>query len=187
MTELYFYELLYIISFGTPADWRCASTGRISSQDKTWRDIQLPNRTFSWASLNKWLTSSSCTYFRLTYLSLHLFIRHTPSYEYYVPDNNLVRVFSDILVAFLYFDICHYICGKYQNIEKPLKHQRRLGLTTTLLEIQKYYLNDSAEGRRFTMEIFFMINLYESTERGQDQTHDPWICSQTRICSQTHY
>ena len=26
---------LYIISFGTPADWRCASTGRISSQDKT--------------------------------------------------------------------------------------------------------------------------------------------------------
>ena len=35
----------------------------------------------------------------------------------------LVRVFSDVLVSFLYFDICHY-----QNMEKPLKHQRRLGL-----------------------------------------------------------
>ena len=27
------------ISFGTPADWRCASTGRISSQDKTRQDM----------------------------------------------------------------------------------------------------------------------------------------------------
>ena len=43
---------------------------------------------------------------------------------------DLVRVFSDVLVAFLYFDICHYIfvSGKYQNMENPLKHQRRLGL-----------------------------------------------------------
>ena len=41
---------------------------------------------------------------------------------------SLVRVFSDVLVAFLYFDI-----GKYQNMEKPLKHQRRLGLGKTLL------------------------------------------------------
>ena len=32
----------------------------------------------------------------------------------------LVRVFSGVLVAFL--------CGKYQDMEKPLKHQRRLGL-----------------------------------------------------------
>ena len=36
---------------------------------------------------------------------------------------------SDVLVAFLYFDICHYQRGKYQSMEKPLKHQRRLGLT----------------------------------------------------------
>ena len=27
---------------------------------------------------------------------------------------------SDVLVAFLYFDICHYPRGKYQIIEKPL-------------------------------------------------------------------
>ena len=30
----------------------------------------------------------------------------------------LVRVSSDVLVAFLYFDTS----GKYQNMEKPLKH-----------------------------------------------------------------
>ena len=36
-------------------------------------------------------------------------------------------------------------------------------------------------GRRY----FFKINLRESMEAGQDQTCDPWICSQTRICSQT--
>ena len=35
---------------------------------------------------------------------------------------NLVRVFSDVSVAFLYFG------GKYIKIEKPLKYQRRLGL-----------------------------------------------------------
>ena len=39
---------------------------------------------------------------------------------------NVVRVFSDVSMAFLCFDICH--SGKYQNKEKPLKHQRRLGL-----------------------------------------------------------
>ena len=41
---------------------------------------------------------------------------------------SLVRVFSDVLVAFLYFDICHFVSGKYQNMEKLLKHQRRLRL-----------------------------------------------------------
>ena len=40
---------------------------------------------------------------------------------------HIVGIFSDILVAFLYFDIS----GKYQNMEKPLKHQRRLGLPFT--------------------------------------------------------
>ena len=33
----------------------------------------------------------------------------------------------------------------------------------------------------------FMINLHESMGPDRDQTRDPWICSQTRICSQTHY
>ena len=35
----------------------------------------------------------------------------------------LVRVFSDVLVAFLYFDICHY-SGKYQNMEKPITSEK---------------------------------------------------------------
>ena len=34
-----------------------------------------------------------------------------------------------------------------------------------------------------------MMNLHESIGPGQDQTRDPWICSQTHmyICSQTCY
>ena len=33
----------------------------------------------------------------------------------------------------------------------------------------------------------FMINLQESMVPGQDHTHDPWICSQTRIPDVTVY
>ena len=33
----------------------------------------------------------------------------------------------------------------------------------------------------------FMINLHESIGPDRDRTRDPWICRQTRICSQTHY
>ena len=47
-------------------------------------------------------------------------------------------------------------------------HILRLLLTTTILEL--------AGGRRN----YFMINLHESTGPGQNQTRDPWICSQTR-------
>ena len=32
-----------------------------------------------------------------------------------------------------------------------------------------------------------MINLHESMVPGRDRTRDPWICSQTHICSQTRY
>ena len=32
-----------------------------------------------------------------------------------------------------------------------------------------------------------MINLHESMVPGGDRTRDPWICSHTRICSQTRY
>ena len=32
-----------------------------------------------------------------------------------------------------------------------------------------------------------MINLHESMGPGWDRTRDPWICSKTRICSQTRY
>ena len=32
-----------------------------------------------------------------------------------------------------------------------------------------------------------MINLHESMGPDRDRTRDPWICSQTGICSQTRY
>ena len=32
-----------------------------------------------------------------------------------------------------------------------------------------------------------MINLHESMGPDRDRTRDPWICSQTRICSKTRY
>ena len=36
-----------------------------SQQLWSWRDLSSPNHTFTWASLNKQLTSTLCTYFRL--------------------------------------------------------------------------------------------------------------------------
>ena len=47
-------------------------------------------------------------------------------------------------------------------------------VTTTLLEE-----NDRGS--------YFMINLHESKGPGWDRTCNPWICSQTYICSQTCY
>ena len=52
---------------------------------------------------------------------------------------------------------------------------------------QQLFLNDSAEGRRMTVEIISWSNLHESIGPGRDRTRDPWICSQTRICCQTCY
>ena len=41
-------------------------------------------------------------------------------------------------MAFSYFDICHLFgSGKYQNKEKPLKRQRKLGLHK-VLSLYKY-------------------------------------------------
>ena len=37
-----------------------------------------------------------------------------------------------------------------------------------------------------TVEIFY-DQLHERMGPGRDRTHDPWICSQTRICCQTRY
>ena len=34
---------------------------------------------------------------------------------------------------------------------------------------------------------YFMINLHESMGPVLDQTRDPWVCSQTRICCQKRY
>ena len=87
----------------------------------SWWDGQFTYVTthFSWASLNKRLTSTLCKYFRLF-------------------------------------------------------------LTTALLEW-------FSKGKENDIRNYFMINLHESMGPGWDRTHDPSICSQTRICSQTHY
>ena len=56
---------------------------------------------------------------------------------------DLVRIFSEVLVAFLYSDIC-----QYQNMEKPLKHQRGLGLVWKVtkpginLDLISQHIND---------------------------------------------
>ena len=52
-------------------------------------------------------------------------------------------------------------------------------LTTTLL--------DSAEGRRMVVEIISLSISMNVWGPGRDWTHNPWICNQTHICSQTRY
>ena len=58
-------------------------------------------------------------------------------------------------MAFLYFDtccICHLISGKYQNKEKPLKRQKRLGISNRLKveilnllqDVLEYFVDRSA-------------------------------------------
>ena len=42
----------------------CCFMSQVSSYGH-WGRVSSPNHTFSWASLNKQLTSTSCTYFRL--------------------------------------------------------------------------------------------------------------------------
>ena len=37
----------------------------VALRPKSTATVSLPNHTFSWAGLNKQLTSTSCTYFRL--------------------------------------------------------------------------------------------------------------------------
>ena len=107
------------ISKFTMIDWLfCCFTSQVNSYGHC-GTVSSPNHTFSWAGLNKRLTSNSCTYFRLQ-------------------------------------------------------------LTTTLLEwISGREENDCRN--------HFMINLHESMGPDWDRTRDPWICSQTRICSQTLY
>ena len=48
------------------------------------------------------------------------------------------------------------------------------------------FLNESVEEKKMTVEsISWSLNV--SMGSGWDQTHHPWICSQTLICSQTCY
>ena len=96
----------------------CCFTSQVNSYGHGGK-VSSPNHTFSWAGLNKRLSSNSCTYFCLQ-------------------------------------------------------------LTTTLLE----WISVRKENDRRN---YFMINLQKSMETGLDPTPDPWICSQTRICSQTLY
>ena len=42
----------------------CCFTSQVNSYGHCWT-VSSPNHTFSWASLNKRVTSNSCTYFRL--------------------------------------------------------------------------------------------------------------------------
>ena len=42
----------------------CCFTSQVNSYGHC-GTVSSPNHTFSWAGLNKWLTSNSCTYFRL--------------------------------------------------------------------------------------------------------------------------
>ena len=42
----------------------CCFTSQVNSYGHCWK-VSSPNHTFSWAGLNKWLTSNSCTYFGL--------------------------------------------------------------------------------------------------------------------------
>ena len=44
--------------------WFCCFTSQVNSYGH-WGTVSSPNHTFSWAGLNKRLTSNSCTYFRL--------------------------------------------------------------------------------------------------------------------------
>ena len=44
--------------------WFCCFTSQVSSHAHCWT-VSSPNHTFSWAGLNKRLTSNSCTYFGL--------------------------------------------------------------------------------------------------------------------------
>ena len=95
----------------------CCFTSQVNSYGHC-GTVSSPNHTFSWAGLNKPLTSNSCTCFRLY-------------------------------------------------------------LTTILLE----WISGREENDRRN---HFMINLHESMGPDRDRTRDPWICSQTRICSPGH-
>ena len=44
--------------------WFCCFTSQVNSYGHC-GTVSSPNHTFSWAGLNKWLTSNLCTYFRL--------------------------------------------------------------------------------------------------------------------------
>ena len=58
--------------------WFCCFTSQVNSYGHG-GTISSPNHTFSWAGLNKRLTSNSCTYFRLLMFSI---IQHKYGYGF---------------------------------------------------------------------------------------------------------
>ena len=56
-----FFEFFYFLFFLV---WFCCFTSQVNSYGHC-GTVSSPNHTFSWAGLNKRLTSNSCTYFRL--------------------------------------------------------------------------------------------------------------------------
>ena len=52
---------------------------------------------------------------------------------------------------------------------------------------QQPFLNDSAEGRRMTVETISWSISTKVWDRARIQLATPWICSQTCICCQTRY
>ena len=52
---------------------------------------------------------------------------------------------------------------------------------------QQSFLNNSAEGRRITVEIISWSTSTKVQDRVGIESRDPWICIQTHICCQTRY
>ena len=79
------------------------------------------------------------------------------------------------------FTLPHFFLGRLeQAVNSNSCTYFRLLLTTTILE----WISGREENDRRN---YFMINLHKSMGPGVDRTQDPWICSQTCICSQTRY
>ena len=109
--------------------------------------------------------------------------------------DNLMALVEDLFVLLLYVPVNSYghggtVSSPYHTFSSAGLNKRLTSnsctyfrlllteLTTTPLEwISRREENDRSK--------YFMNNLHESMGPGRDWTLDPWICSQTHICSQT--
>ena len=60
-------EIVLPVNHGGLVGWFCCFTSKVNSYGHC-GTVSSPNHTFSWAGLNKRLTSNLCTYFRLSLL-----------------------------------------------------------------------------------------------------------------------
>ena len=121
---------------------------------------------YSWASLNKQLTSTSCTYFSLV-------TDTNPSWMIQRKENDRRNNFIINL---------HESMGSGQDWTRNpwICSQTRICCQTCYrLRYAAQWENDHRN--------YFMIYLHKRMGLGQHRTRDPWVCSQTHICSQTHY